>query len=147
MTRPLRELLAAVPGAELAGDGGLPVADVTHDSRKVGPGALFVAIRGLQTDGNRFVEAAVRKGASAVVSEEPPREGFTDEVRARLEQTLVGAKRQEALSAYIGRLRSQAEVDGEIRHNPEILRYDQGEEGDEEEEGGPEQVELLLDAE
>jgi UDP-N-acetylmuramoyl-L-alanyl-D-glutamate--2,6-diaminopimelate ligase len=45
---------------------------VTHDSRRAGPGSLFVAIRGLVTDGNRFVEAARRKGAVAVCSEEPP---------------------------------------------------------------------------
>jgi UDP-N-acetylmuramoyl-L-alanyl-D-glutamate--2,6-diaminopimelate ligase len=50
---------------------------VAHDSRRVSPGALFVAIRGLETDGNRFVEAAVRKGAVAVASEEPPKAGTT----------------------------------------------------------------------
>ena len=71
----LRELLAEVPGAVLTGDGGVAVSDVTHDSRKVGAGSLFVAIRGLQTDGNQFVEAAIRKGATVIVSEEPPRPG------------------------------------------------------------------------
>ena len=50
--------------------------DVTHDSRKVQPGALFVAIRGLATDGNQFVEAARKKGAVAVASEAPPRTGI-----------------------------------------------------------------------
>lgn len=68
----LQDLLARVPGAELRGDPALEVAAVTHDSRRAGPGSLFVAIRGLATDGNRFVEAARRKGAVAVCSEEPP---------------------------------------------------------------------------
>jgi UDP-N-acetylmuramoyl-L-alanyl-D-glutamate--2,6-diaminopimelate ligase len=68
----LEHLLARLPGAELRGDGGIEVAEVTHDSRRAGPGSLFVAIRGLVTDGNRFVEAARRKGAVAVCSEEPP---------------------------------------------------------------------------
>lgn len=68
----LQDLLARVPGAELRGDPALEVAGVTHDSRRAGPGSLFVAIRGLATDGNRFVEAARRKGAVAVCSEEPP---------------------------------------------------------------------------
>ncbi|HET7292028.1 MAG TPA: UDP-N-acetylmuramoyl-L-alanyl-D-glutamate--2,6-diaminopimelate ligase [Vicinamibacteria bacterium] len=72
----LRELLAVVPGAELHGDGSLAVGGVSHDSRRVAAGALFVAIRGLQTDGNQYVEAALRKGAVAVVSEEAPRPGF-----------------------------------------------------------------------
>ena len=35
---------------------------VTHDSRKAGPGALFVAIRGTSTDGNQFVDAAPQEG-------------------------------------------------------------------------------------
>jgi UDP-N-acetylmuramoyl-L-alanyl-D-glutamate--2,6-diaminopimelate ligase len=48
---------------------------VTHDSRRAGVGSLFVAIRGLATDGNRFVEAALKKGAAAVASEEAPLPG------------------------------------------------------------------------
>jgi UDP-N-acetylmuramoyl-L-alanyl-D-glutamate--2,6-diaminopimelate ligase len=66
-------LAARVPGAELVGDPGLEVGAVTHDSRRVTPGALFVAIRGLATDGNAFVDAALRKGAAAVASEHEPR--------------------------------------------------------------------------
>jgi UDP-N-acetylmuramoyl-L-alanyl-D-glutamate--2,6-diaminopimelate ligase len=68
----LGDLVARVPGAELRGDASLEISEVTHDSRRVGPGALFVAIRGLATDGNQFAEAALRKGAVAVVSERPP---------------------------------------------------------------------------
>jgi len=68
----LRDLVARLPGAELRGEPDLEVADVTHDSRRCGPGSLFVAIPGLATDGNRFVEAARKKGAVAVCSEEPP---------------------------------------------------------------------------
>jgi UDP-N-acetylmuramoyl-L-alanyl-D-glutamate--2,6-diaminopimelate ligase len=66
----LSELLLRVPSAELHGDGALEIADVTHDSRQVAPGSLFVAVRGMAQDGNRFVEAARRKGAVAVVSEQ-----------------------------------------------------------------------------
>jgi UDP-N-acetylmuramoyl-L-alanyl-D-glutamate--2,6-diaminopimelate ligase len=68
----LQDLLARLPEAELRGDGALEIADVTHDSRRSGPGSLFVAIRGLVTDGNQFVEAARKKGAVAVCSEEAP---------------------------------------------------------------------------
>ncbi|MFI5007217.1 MAG: Mur ligase family protein, partial [Solirubrobacterales bacterium] len=68
----LGELVLRMPGAVLTGDPGLVVTGVTHDSRRAGPGVLFVAIRGLETDGNRFVGAARKKGAIAVCSEEPP---------------------------------------------------------------------------
>jgi UDP-N-acetylmuramoyl-L-alanyl-D-glutamate--2,6-diaminopimelate ligase len=68
----LSELLDRLPGAEIHGDPASEIADVTHDSRRAGPGSLFVAVRGLVVDGNEFVEAARRKGAVAVCSERPP---------------------------------------------------------------------------
>ena len=42
---------------------------ITTDSRSVVPGALFVAVRGTQVDGHRYVAAALQRGASAVVVE------------------------------------------------------------------------------
>jgi UDP-N-acetylmuramoyl-L-alanyl-D-glutamate--2,6-diaminopimelate ligase len=71
----LGELIARLPAARLTGDASLAVASVTHDSRQAGPDSVFVAIRGLATDGNLYVDAARRKGAVAVVSEEPPQPG------------------------------------------------------------------------
>jgi UDP-N-acetylmuramoyl-L-alanyl-D-glutamate--2,6-diaminopimelate ligase len=68
----LDELVRRLPGAVLHGDPGLVVSEVTHDSRRCGPGTLFVAIRGLATDGNDFIAAARKKGAVAVCSERPP---------------------------------------------------------------------------
>jgi UDP-N-acetylmuramoyl-L-alanyl-D-glutamate--2,6-diaminopimelate ligase len=41
------------------------------DSRTTTPGMLYVAVRGSQSDGHRFVADAVRRGATAVVVEEP----------------------------------------------------------------------------
>jgi len=54
---------------ELEGDEGLPIIDVTHDSRQAGEGWLFVAIRGEKSDGNRFVADVAARGAAGVVSE------------------------------------------------------------------------------
>ena len=71
----LGDLIARLPGARLTGDASLPVTAVTHDSRQAGPESVFVAVRGLATDGNLYVESARRKGAVAVVSEEPPQPG------------------------------------------------------------------------
>ncbi|HQR33392.1 MAG TPA: UDP-N-acetylmuramoyl-L-alanyl-D-glutamate--2,6-diaminopimelate ligase [Blastocatellia bacterium] len=50
---------------------------VTHDSRRVMPGGIFVAIKGAQSDGNAFVGEATKRGASAVISEQPRLEGYT----------------------------------------------------------------------
>jgi UDP-N-acetylmuramoyl-L-alanyl-D-glutamate--2,6-diaminopimelate ligase len=61
--------LARAVGGELEGGAGARVSDVTHDSRQVEAGWLFVAISGEKSDGNRFVEDVVRRGAAGVVSE------------------------------------------------------------------------------
>lgn len=45
------------------------VKSITADSRRVGPGTLYFAVRGLRCDGNRFVDEAIERGAVAVVSE------------------------------------------------------------------------------
>ena len=45
------------------------VAGIEYDSRRVGPGSLFVAMRGGSTDGNRYLSQAVAQGASALVTD------------------------------------------------------------------------------
>lgn len=42
-----------------------------YDSRRIRPGWLFVAMRGDSSDGNRFIDTAIRNGAKAVVSDSP----------------------------------------------------------------------------
>lgn len=54
-----------------AGLAAIPVSGVTHDSRAVGPGSLFVAVPGLHADGHDFVAAAVAAGASAALVDRP----------------------------------------------------------------------------
>lgn len=41
---------------------------ITCDSRKVTPGCLFIAVKGANDDGNRYVDAAMKAGAAAYVS-------------------------------------------------------------------------------
>src|ERR1700678_4268324 len=66
-------------GAEvLARSGDLDVSSVEYDPRRVKPGTVFVAMRGESSDGNRFIDQAIRAGAVAVVTdsaEEKPRQG------------------------------------------------------------------------
>jgi UDP-N-acetylmuramoyl-L-alanyl-D-glutamate--2,6-diaminopimelate ligase len=45
---------------------------VTHDSRMVTPGSVFVALQGLRTDGAAFVPQAVDAGAAAIVATATP---------------------------------------------------------------------------
>src|SRR5262249_26692141 len=46
------------------------IAEVREDSRAVGPGDLFVAIKGQTVDGHQYVKQAAAQGARAVVVEE-----------------------------------------------------------------------------
>lgn len=43
---------------------------VTSDSRKVKAGDVFVAIKGTESDGHDYIEAAIRQGASLIIAEE-----------------------------------------------------------------------------
>src|ERR1700681_4315447 len=59
-------------GAEvLASTGDASVSGVEFDSRRVKPGAVFVAMRGETSDGNRFIDQAIQAGAVAVVTDSP----------------------------------------------------------------------------
>ncbi|MGH9587735.1 MAG: UDP-N-acetylmuramoyl-tripeptide--D-alanyl-D-alanine ligase [Acidobacteriaceae bacterium] len=54
-------------GAELEGADGLAAEGYSIDSRTVGPGELFIAIKGERFDGNDFVSAALERGAVAAL--------------------------------------------------------------------------------
>src|SRR3954454_4972330 len=63
----------ATASAELCaierGGPSVEVKGVAYDSRQVGRGDVFVAMRGEATDGNRYIGAAVAQGAAAVVTD------------------------------------------------------------------------------
>jgi UDP-N-acetylmuramoyl-L-alanyl-D-glutamate--2,6-diaminopimelate ligase len=54
----------------------LEITDVAYDSRRVSAGTLFVAMKGMKTDGNLYVAQALGNGAVAVVSANPQPAGF-----------------------------------------------------------------------
>lgn len=61
--------IADVTGGILSGCATAVVTDVTHDSRRAGPGSLFVAVRGELFDAHKFVPQVVQQGAVGVISE------------------------------------------------------------------------------
>lgn len=54
------------------GAGDPDIAFITADSRRVTPGALFVAVPGVAVDGHQHIGQALAQGAAAVVGEQPP---------------------------------------------------------------------------
>jgi UDP-N-acetylmuramoyl-L-alanyl-D-glutamate--2,6-diaminopimelate ligase len=72
----LRALAGAMPHVDLgapanAGALVVPCTGVTHDSRAVVPGSVFVALKGLKEDGAVFAPQAIAAGAAAVVASQP----------------------------------------------------------------------------
>src|SRR5579884_2681521 len=45
------------------------ITGIEYDSRRIVQGALFLAMRGGTTDGNRYIASAIERGASAVVTD------------------------------------------------------------------------------
>lgn len=69
MAKNLFELLALLPKAQVLGEAGKKIESITADSRKVGPGTLFVCLTGARVDGHDFIDQAHNLGAVAVVVE------------------------------------------------------------------------------
>ena len=68
----LIELLKYVKPIAIIGDADVDITGVNIDSRKIEKGHLFVAIKGTQTDGHRFIPKALELGAVAVLCEDLP---------------------------------------------------------------------------
>ncbi len=80
MLMKLSELLKYVKPIKIIGNAEIDIKGVNIDSRKIEKGHLFVAIKGTQTDGHRFIPKALELGASAIMCEDLPtdiQEGVT----------------------------------------------------------------------
>jgi len=65
-------LIVALPKTQLWGRADVEVSGIAYNSRLVQPGDLFVAIRGLTTDGHLYIPEAIERGAVAIVGEREP---------------------------------------------------------------------------
>ena len=75
--RKLQDILYKVHLKEVHGSTNVIVNDIQIDSRKVTKGSVFVAIRGEQTDGNKFFDKAIELGAAVIVCETLPKNFVT----------------------------------------------------------------------
>ncbi|MEP6955426.1 MAG: UDP-N-acetylmuramoyl-L-alanyl-D-glutamate--2,6-diaminopimelate ligase [Chthoniobacterales bacterium] len=65
----LKNLLSAINPQSVVGATDRPVDAIAYDSRRVAKNTLFVALRGEKSDGHQFVDQAVERGATAIVTE------------------------------------------------------------------------------
>ena len=76
----LSELLKNIKPLQIIGSAETEVTGVNIDSRKVAPGNLFVAMKGTQVDGHKFIPKALEQGATSILCEDVPedrKEGVT----------------------------------------------------------------------
>ena len=67
----LEELVSGLAVAEVSGDLACEISSIEYDSRRVTPGALFVALPGEKVDGAVYIEDAAQRGAVAIVTQTP----------------------------------------------------------------------------
>ena len=70
MLKNVKELIQGNEVLEFKGDGSKVITCLITDSRRVVPGALFFAMKGLRSNGNYYIEEAVDRGAVAIISEQ-----------------------------------------------------------------------------
>ncbi len=65
----LNDVIADIETLEVNGDTDCDITGISYDSRRVGRGYLFAALRGEKADGHNFICDAIGKGAAAVLCE------------------------------------------------------------------------------
>ena len=80
------------------GAGAGTVAGIAYDSRRVEPGQVFVALKGLHADGTAFAREAITRGALAVIAERAGAAGNRRSLDGRQRRAArAGARRREVL--------------------------------------------------
>lgn len=83
----LRKLIKNIKPVAIKGDDGVDVTGVNINSRLIEKGHLFVAMKGTQVDGHRFIANAVESGAVAVLCEDMPAEPAEGVTYVQVEST------------------------------------------------------------
>ena len=65
----IKELIVTLPVREIKGEVDREVKAIHFDSRKVVPGSVFVAVKGRVTDGHKFIDIAIDRGAVCIIKE------------------------------------------------------------------------------
>ena len=70
----ISKLISGIKPINIIGDVNKEIVGVNIDSRKIEANHLFIAVKGTQVDGHRYIETAIEKGAVAVLCEDLPEE-------------------------------------------------------------------------
>ena len=87
----LQEILYKVNIRAVQGDTSIAITGVQTNSARVAPGSVFIAVRGHNTDGHTYINAAVANGAAAVICEAMPADLQSGIVYVQVENSAVAA--------------------------------------------------------
>jgi UDP-N-acetylmuramoyl-L-alanyl-D-glutamate--2,6-diaminopimelate ligase len=68
----LKDVLYKAGIEEVAGSTAVLIEGICFDSRKAAEGCLFIAVKGVQSDGHKYIDEVIAKGAVAIVCEQMP---------------------------------------------------------------------------
>src|SRR5574344_1218070 len=83
----LNEVLKNIQPVKVIGDAEVEVTGVNIDSRSIQNGHLFIAIKGTQVDGHKFISKAIELGAKSILCEDLPKEIANDVTYVQVEST------------------------------------------------------------
>jgi len=87
----LKDILYKVAIRSVVGSTDVDVTDVQIDSRRIVKGSLFIAVKGVNADGHKFIDKAIETGAKAIVCEIMPKKKQTDVVYVQVENSAVAS--------------------------------------------------------
>ena len=87
----LKDILYKVSIRSVHGDTSIPVSDLQSDSRKLTAGSCFIAVRGTEHDGHKFIETAIAAGATSVVCETLPHDLAQGVTWVQVENSAIAA--------------------------------------------------------
>lgn len=76
----IKQLIEETKPLKVVGNDNIEVTGIEIDSRRIGPGNAFIAMKGTQVDGHQFIPKALEQGATCIVCETlstEPQEGVT----------------------------------------------------------------------
>ena len=74
----LNDLLKGLNVLSVNGDLNIDITNIAYDSRKVEENTLFICVKGFNSDGHKYIDSAIEKGAKAfLVQEDVNIEGYT----------------------------------------------------------------------
>ncbi len=67
-----KEIIQNIKPNHVIGNTGIDITTVVSDSRQAEPSSLFVAVKGITTDGHLYIDKAIEKGAKAILCQKTP---------------------------------------------------------------------------